>query len=670
MRHAAAPGLSGPAPLAAVASGRRTRRAGRRGTGMALTSPGARGDRRAARQARRGGPGTTEDLTFRERLGALRHLPPFFRLVWETSPALFVTNGVLRLLRALIPVTALWVGKLVVDNVVTLTTGTYAVTDLGQFLDTGPGRAIVGLLAAELGLAVLSDLLGRATALCDSLLGDLFTNETSVRLMRHAAALDLAHFEDADFYDHLERARRQTTSRMVLLSQVFGQAQDAITVVSLGVGLAVYAPGLLALLALALLPAFLGEAHFNAQSYSLAYSWTPERRELDYLRYVGASDETAKEVKVFGLNDYLADRYRTLADRYYRANRALAVRRAGWGGLLSAAGTLGYYAAYAVIVYRTGTGVFTIGTLTFLAGSFARMRTLLEGMLSSFSTVSGQALYLADLFSFFEIEPRVASRPGALAVPEPIRDGFEFQDVGFRYPGSDAWAVRHLSFTLRAGEALALVGENGAGKTTLVKLLARLYDPDEGRILLDGTDLRDYDLDSLRQSVGVIFQDFVRYHLSAAENIAVGRIDEREDRPRIETSAQRSLADAVIESLPEGYEQTLGKRFKTGVDLSGGQWQKVALGRAYMRDAQLLILDEPTAALDARAEYEVFERFKDLTEGKTAVLISHRFSTVRMADRILVLDGGEVEEVGTHQELLAGGGRYAELFELQAQGYR
>ncbi|HIL58664.1 MAG TPA: ABC transporter ATP-binding protein, partial [Rhodothermales bacterium] len=376
------------------------------------------------------------------------------------------------------------------------------------------------------------------------------------------------------------------------------------------------------------------------------------------------------EVKVFGLNDYLAERYRLLADAYYRANRSLALRRASWGAVLSAIGTLGYYAAYAVIVYRTASGAFTIGDLTFLAGSFARMRSLLESMLQSFSTVSGQALYLADLFSFFEIKPRVASAADAPPVPEPIREGFVFEDVGFRYPGSEHWAVRHLSFELRAGEALALVGENGAGKTTLVKLLARLYDPDEGRILLDGRDLREYDLDSLRQSVGVIFQDFVRYHLTASENIAVGRISEREDRPRIETSAQRSLADAVIESLPEGYEQTLGKRFKTGVDLSGGQWQKVALGRAYMRDAQLLILDEPTAALDARAEYEVFERFKDLTEGKTAVLISHRFSTVRMADRILVLDGCEVEEVGTHEELLASDGRYAELFELQAQGYR
>lgn len=637
---------------------------------MAIHSNGARGDRRAARRAQRGGGSSAEDLSFRERLSALRHLPPLFRLVWATSPALFAANLGLRLVRALVPVTMLYVGKLIVDNVVLLATGPDAVGSAAGLLDTGPGEAIAWLLLAELGLAVLSDLLGRATALCDSLLGDLFTNETSVRLMRHAAALDLAHFEDADFYDQLERARRQTTSRLVLLSQIFGQAEGAVTVVSLGVGLAVYAPWLLALLALALVPAFLGEAHFNAQSYSLAYSWTPERRELDYLRYVGASDETAKEVKMFGLNDYLAERYRTLADRYYRANRQLAVRRAGWGGLLSAVGTLGYYAAYAVIVYRTAVGAFSVGDLTFLAGSFGRMRSLLEGMLQAFSSVSGQALYLADLFSFFEIRPRVASAPGAPDVPEPIRDGFTFEGVGFRYPGSDVWAVRGLSFTLRAGEALALVGENGAGKTTLVKLLARLYDPDEGRILLDGRDLREYSLASLRSAVGVIFQDFVRYHLTASENIAVGRIAEREDRPRIETSAQRSLADAVIASLPEGYDQTLGRRFKTGVDLSGGQWQKVALGRAYMRDAQLLILDEPTAALDARAEYEVFERFKDLTQGKTAVLISHRFSTVRMADRILVLDGGRVEEIGTHEELLASGGRYAELFELQAQGYR
>jgi len=609
-------------------------------------------------------------LSLRERFGALRHLPRLFRLVWATSPAMTAANLALRLVRALQPVALLYVGKLVIDEVVRLLGAGYAYGGVGEWVSSGALDRLAVLLLIELGLAVLADVLGRAVALLDSLLGDLFTNATSARLMAHAATLDLAQFEDADFYDRLERARRQTTGRMVLMSQVLGQAQDIVTAVTFAAGLVAYAPWLLALLAVTLVPAFLGEAHFHGQTYSLTYAWTPERRELDYLRHAGASDETAKEVKIFGLNDYLTERYRRLSDRFYAANRALAVRRAGWGAGLAAVGALGYYAAYAVIVYRTVRGDFSLGDLTFLAGSFSRMRALLSGLLTNFSNVAGQALYLDDLFSFFELRPKITSPPDPLPVPQPIREGFVFEGVGFRYPGSERWAVRGLSFTLRAGEALALVGENGAGKTTLVKLLARLYDPDEGRILLDGHDLRDYDLAELRANVGVIFQDFVRYHLTAGENIAVGRIEAREDRPRIEDAAARGLADAVIARLPEGYEQVVGRRFQRGVELSGGEWQKVALARAYMRDAQLLILDEPTAALDARAEFEVFQRFKALTAGKTAVLISHRFSTVRMADRILVLVEGRLAELGTHAELLAKGGVYAELFELQAAGYR
>jgi len=608
--------------------------------------------------------------SLRERFGALRNLPPFLKLIWRTSPSLTGSDLALRLVRALLPVATLYVGKLIIDEVVRLAQTPGAPVGVRDWLGSGLLTHLGWLLAAEFGLAVLSDVLGRIVSLLDSLLSEQFTNATSVRLMEHAATLDLEDFEDSELQDRLERARRQTTGRMALMGQIFGQAQDIVTIVSFAAGLVVYAPWLIALLILALVPAFLGEAHFNAQSYSLNYARTPERRELDYVRQTGASVETAKEVKIFGLNSFLIERYRQLSSAVYEDNRKLAVRRASWGGLLTAVGTVGYYVAYAFIAWRTLRGDFSIGDLTFLAGSFRRLRTLLEGLLIGFSQVAGQALFLDDLFSFFEIEAEIVSPASPRPFPAPIGQGFTFEDVGFRYPGAERWAVRHLGFHLRAGEVLALVGENGAGKTTLVKLLARLYDPDEGRILLDGHDLREYDLDELRANIGVIFQDFVRYHLTAAENIAVGRIEARGDRPRIVAAAERSLADEVIRKLPEGYDQMIGKRFRTGVDLSGGEWQKVAIARAYMRDAQLLILDEPTAALDARSEFEVFQRFKELSEGKTAVLISHRFSSVRMADRILVLEEGQVEAMGTHEELLAEGGRYAELFELQAAGYR
>jgi ATP-binding cassette subfamily B protein len=608
--------------------------------------------------------------TMRERVGALRNIPPFLRLVWSTSPALTVATLLLRLVRALLPVATLYVGKLIIDEVVALAGAPGSPATLRGWYDAGLLDRMLWLLAAEFGLAVLSDLLGRLVSLLDSLLSERFSNTTSVRLMEHAATLDLEDFEDSELQDRLDRARRQASGRMTLISQLFGQAQDVVTIFSFAAGLVVYAPWLIALLLVALVPAFIGEAHFNAQSYALAYARTPEQRELDYVRQTGASVETAKEVKIFGLNAFLIERYRTLAESFYRGNRALAVRRASWGGLLTALGTVGYYVAYAYLAWRTITGGLTIGDLTFLAGSFRRLRTLLEGLLIGFSQTAGQALYLDDLFSFFEIEPEIRSPENPRPFPQPMRSGFVFEDVGFIYPGAERWAVRHLSFTLHAGETLALVGENGAGKTTLVKLLARLYDPDEGRILLDGHDLREYDLEELRANIGVIFQDFVRYHMTAAENIAVGRIEARTDRARIAEAARRSLADEVIAKLPGGYDQVIGKRFRRGVDLSGGEWQKVAIARAYMRDAQLLILDEPTAALDARAEFEVFQRFKELRAGRTAVLISHRFSSVRMADRILVLADGTVEAMGTHEELLAQGGRYAELFELQAAGYR
>jgi len=615
-------------------------------------------------------PSTISSSSFRERVGALRNLRPFLAMVWATSPTLTAATIALRLMRALLPVATLYIGKLIIDDVVMLVQLPDKPATLQQWLDSGHLNQLGLLLGAEFGVAVLADVLGRIVSLLDGLLAERVSTSSSVRLMEHAATLDLEDFEDAEFQDQLERARRQTSGRMTLMSQLFSQAQDLVTVASLAAGLIVFAPWLIVLLLVALVPAFLGEAHFNAKSYSLDFGRTPERRELDYVRQTAASAETAKEVKIFGLNDFLIDRYRRLATSFYEANRRLALRRAGWGGLFTTIGTIGYYFAYAYIAWRTLTGEFSVGDLTFLAGSFRRLRTLLESLLSGFSSVAGQALYLDDLFSFFEVRPEIHSPANPLPFPKPIRDGFVFEDVGFIYPGAERWAVRHLSFTLKAGEVVALVGENGAGKTTLVKLLTRLYDPDEGRILLDGRDLRDYGLDELRGSMGVIFQDFVRYNLPAGDNIAVGRVEARGDRERIARAANRSQADEVIGRLPRGYDQMIGKRFKNGVELSGGEWQKIAIARAYMREAEVLILDEPTAALDARAEFEVFQRFKELSKGKTAVLISHRFSSVRMADRILVLADGKVEAQGTHEELVAQEGRYAELFELQAAGYR
>jgi ATP-binding cassette subfamily B protein len=608
-------------------------------------------------------PNTDPPPSWGQRLAALKHVPPLVRLVFQTHRGYTAAILALRGIRSLVPVAVLWVGKLIIDGVI----GAGAAVAAGGEADWWHLASLVGL---ELGIAIAGEGLARLSSLLESLLGDLFANRLSVRLMEHAATLDLAQFEDAETYDHLERARRQTASRIGLFTLLLGTVQDLITLASLAAVLLLQLPWLLLLLTIAVLPAFLGEAHFASLGYSLLYQWTPERRLLDYLRYMGASDESAKEVKLFGLSPLLVGRYAGLSAKFYEENKRLAVRRNVVSTLLVTLGTLGYYGAYAVIIYRTVLGVFSIGTLTFLAGSFRQSRDLIQRVLLALSQIYEQSLYLSDLFTFFDVRPKVLSKPGAAPVPRPIRAGFRFEDVGFRYPGSERWAVRGLTFALEPLERIALVGENGAGKTTLVKLLARLYDPDEGRILLDGVDLRDYDLASLRQNIGVIFQDFVRYDFPLRENIGISQVAALDDEARIREAAQRSRADSVAARLAQGYDQMLGRRFDGGVELSGGEWQKVALGRAYMRDAQVLILDEPTAALDARAEYEVFLRFAELTKGRMAVLISHRFSTVRMADRILVLQDGQLVDDGTHDELVARGGLYAELFSLQAAGYR
>ena len=609
--------------------------------------------------------------SLRERVGALRNLPPFLKLVWQTNPALTLAQCLLRLIRALLPVATLYVGKLIIDEVVVLTQTANAPDNVREWLARGLLDRIGWLLAIEFGLAVLSDVLGRTVSLFDSLLSEQFSNATSLRLMEHAATLDLEDFEDSELQDRLERARRQAAGRMTLMGQLFAQAQDVVTIASFAAGLVVYAPWLIVLLAIALVPAFIGEAHFNAQTYSLNYARTPERRELDYVRQTGASVETAKEVKIFGLNAFLIDRYRALATSFFEANRGSGEAARGRGQ--RADGDRHDRLLRRVRVHRLAHAAPRVHdrrphvSRRLVPPPAHAARKPADGILA------GRGPGAVSRRPVLVLRDPAGDRVAAGCAARSVADSRRVHVRGCRLPLSGRRPVGGApprSSRCNAGEVLALVGENGAGKTTLVKLLARLYDPDEGRILLDGHDLREYDLFALRSNIGVIFQDFVRYHLTAAENIAVGRIEARDDRARIVQAAQRSLADEVIAKLPNGYDQVIGKRFRTGIDLSGGEWQKIAIARAYMRDAQVLILDEPTAALDARSEFEVFQRFKELSHGKTAVLISHRFSSVRMADRIVVLADGTVEAVGTHDELLAAGGRYAELFELQAAGYR
>lgn len=606
-------------------------------------------------------------LSFSDQWKALGNLPKFIRLIWNTNKQLTVANIILRVIASVLPLAILFVGKEIIDTIVWL-------IDQPDSDKTYLWR----LLFIEGGLAVLQILLRQGISLIDGLLGDLFSNKVSEDIIHHAASLDLYQFENADFYDKMERARQQTTSRTILLSLVLTQLQEIISLISLGVGLVLFSPWLILLLIIAVIPSFIGELHFNMRTYSITRSWTQERRELDYLRYLGASNESAKEVKIFNLANHLARQFRILAHKYYEVNRKLAIKKSTWAGILSSIGTIAYYGAYIVIILQTVSGTITLGTLTFLSGSFKKMQSGLQGIMLRFSQISSHSLYLSDLFDFFAIQPNIVDKENKQPFPAPIVKGFRFENVSFRYPNTDKYAIKDLSFTLAPNEKIALVGENGAGKTTLVKLLARLYDPSEGNIFIDDINLKDIDLSDLRRNIGIIFQDYIRLHFTARENISIGNVEIMDSKngdtvewdTRIENAAEKSLASEVISSLPGGLDQILGRRFEDGIDLSGGQWQKIALARAYMRDAKIIILDEPTSALDARAEHKVFERFTELMDGKSAVIISHRFSTVRMADRILFLNDGKLIEDGSHEELMIRNGMYAELYSLQARGYQ
>ena len=601
----------------------------------------------------------TNKIDFRESFASLKFVPRFFAEIRKTNPALFFANIIARIVNAVLPVLMLWLGKLIIDEVV-----------LQIAAETKDLDRLWMLVLAEFALAILSDLLSRGITLSDALLGDQYAIDTSVKIIKKTAELNLSQLEDSEFYDKLERARQQTTRRVGLMSNVLTQGEDIIVIISLLTGVVAFEPWLIILLVVSVVPTIINEIKFSGTSYSLARSWTQERRELDYLRYAGASDVTAKEVKLFGLSGYLADRFKNLSDKYYLQSKNLAKQRAGWGSLFNVIGTGAYYGAYVFIIFRTVAGVFTLGDLTFLSGSFNRLRSKLQGFFTRFTQITESALYLQDYFEFLDLSFSEENKGQKLPLPKKIQKGFEFRNVGFKYPKSENWVVRHVNFDLKAGEKMAFVGENGAGKTTLIKLLLRFYEPTEGEILLDDKPVKDYDQTEYQQYFGVIFQDFVKFELTLKENIAMGEISAIDNKERLDVAAEKSLASEVISEMPFGYEQQLGKRFKYGKDLSGGQWQKIAIARAYMKDAEVLILDEPTSALDARAETEAFQRFIQLTEGKTAVIISHRFSTVRIADRIMVLKNGAVLELGTHEELMANDQLYAELFNLQAAGYQ
>lgn len=596
---------------------------------------------------------------WQERFSALRHVPPVLLIVWRSGPIVVTLGLVFRLISSLLPIALLWIAKLIIDSIVLVVAGHHQVQ---------PG--FWWLVAAEFGLAVCGSIFGRTIDYLDALLADKYTRHVSIEVMKHAAALDLATYEDPVFYDKLERARVQATDRLGMIQSIGRLIQQVIIAVSLSVSIVLYSPWLLLLLVLGVIPAFLGESHFAFLGYALNFRQTPVRRQLDYLRVLGGSREAAKELKLFGLREFLIERFTKLSDEIYGENVALARRRLIAGAFLSMIGTAGYYSAYVFVVWRTISGALTIGELTFLSGAIVQASGNIQQIFSTLASIADQALFLTDLLAFFEMRPSIYSKAYALPAPKPIVRGFEFRNVSFRYPGNSRLVLDGLNFRLKPGERVALVGENGQGKTTIVKLLTRLYDPVEGQILLDGVDLREYSLEDLYREIGVIFQDFMRYEMTARENIAVGQIEELARLEALQMAAKKSMAAAVIERLPLNYEQTLGRRFEGGVDLSGGEWQKVALARAYLRNAQLLILDEPTAALDARSEFEVFQRFAELTTGKTALFISHRFSTVRMADRIVVLENGKISEDGTHDELAHLGGRYAEMFEMQAVHYR
>ncbi|OCC01204.1 ABC transporter ATP-binding protein [Labrys sp. WJW] len=599
-----------------------------------------------------------------------RHLPRLFLSLWRVSPGLGSVILAVRILCALQPPLVIYVGKLIVDEIVQLNRLPMPGEDLAAWMSSGRLTPIMTYIGLEFLLTFGNTVLTRATTLAESLLGERHGNAMAIHVIEHGVSMDLAQIESSDFQNRMQRAVAQTAMGTPLLAQLLGQAQNIVTVIALAVGLIAFVPGLMILLLAALIPALFGEAHFNARRYGLSHHFTPLKREAEYMRFTGADPRIAKEIKLFRLGGFFARRFGELAAEIHCANQSLAIRHAAWSSFLGGIASVAYYAAYAVVTWQAILGEISLGDLVFLTGSLLRLSGLFERTMLGFVELADRSYYLDDFYSFLDTRPSIKRASNPEPMPHAIRNGIVFENVGFRYPGRESWVIRNLNFHLMAGRTLALVGDNGAGKTTIVKLLTRLHDPDEGRILLDGIDIRNFDLEAYRDRIGAVFQDFARYNLAAATNIAAGRITALAETTRIEEAARKSLADRVVAGFPLGYQQRLGNGYMRGHDLSGGEWQRIAIARSYFRNADILILDEPTAALDARAEAEVFERFRNLSVNRTVLLISHRFSTVRMADHILVLECGQIIEEGSHRALIERNGRYAELFHLQAAAYQ
>jgi ATP-binding cassette subfamily B protein len=647
----------GPDWLRLAARGR-SRRAGANGA-----RNGSNGTNRNIRSQRTFTPDEQDRLTWEKIMGAFRGLPRVLKLVWDVQPIYTAILGALNIAQGLVPAATTWVSAQLINAVVA------AITRQGG---NGTTVLVIWFVVAQFLIEALSSLLSTISSIFQQLLQEKVSVEVQLRVMEKANTLDLGFFEDASFYDQLQQAQREATSRPTgMISQTFGLGRTVVTLVSLFAILAHLAWWLAILALIAPIPVFIANVRYGWWGYQMMRHQSPVRREMGYYNTLLTTDTYNKEIKLFTLGDYFIAGYRRLAYRFYDEARALIVPRYtaafGWGLASNIANGL----IFLYVALQAVAGRITLGDLTLYTQAAINLGRSFHELLGGVSSMYENNLFISTYFDFLAYTPRIVSPVDGIK-PATVGLSVEFRNVTFTYPGREEFgpALKNVSFTIPAGETVALVGRNGAGKTTIVKLLTRLYDPDEGQVLINGRDIRDYDLRALRAQIGVIFQDYVTYFLSASRNIGVGRVQHIDEREEVRAAAAKSGADAVIERLPAGYESMLGKWFESGQQLSGGEWQKIALARAFMRDAQILILDEPTSSLDPQAEYEVFARFRELTAGKSAIFISHRFSTVRLANRILVLEHGGILEHGTHQELLALGGRYTQLFTLQAEAYR